>query len=440
MVQEPRERAIRSLLDTDLYKLTMQAAVLDHYPDTMVSYSFKNRTPEKKLNQDAFDWIKEQITLLGSLSFSTEEINYLRSTVKQLPERYLKFLDTLKLSPEDQVQLEYSPESQDFKAKIKGLWVETILYEIPILALVSEAYFRFVDTDWDYRGQEECAEAKALQLLEFGCAFSEFGTRRRRSFKAQELVMRGLVAGDVKYQSSAAAKVGSGLRGTSNVYFAWKFGIPPIGTVAHEWMMGIAAVSQDYKTANLQAMEKWRATMGDANVGVALTDTFGTDAFLKVFTPKLANIYAGVRQDSGDPLVFVEKIAKFYDEYGIDKSKKVVVFSDSLDVEACKTYKKATDKADMLCSFGVGTFFTNDFHSLTPPHHKSTPLNIVIKLSSANGKPAIKISDNLGKNTGDKATVEKVKLELGYIERAWVGGDEEKRWNESDETASELSS
>ncbi|KAK9322525.1 Quinolinate phosphoribosyl transferase [Lipomyces orientalis] len=440
MLQPHPERAVFSLLDTDLYKLTMQAAVLDHYPNTPVSYSFKNRTPQKKLNQAAFDWLQAQINLLGSLSFSPEEINYLRSTVKQLPERYLVFLETFKLSPKDHVQLEYDLETQDVKAKIKGLWVDTILYEIPILALVSEAYFKFVDTDWDYGGQEASAETKSLELLNFGCAFSEFGTRRRRSFKAQELVMRGLVAGDVKYQSSPAAKVGSGLRGTSNVYFAWKFGIPPIGTVAHEWMMGIAAVSQDYWNANLLAMDKWRATMGDANVGVALTDTFGTDAFLRVFTPKLANIYAGVRQDSGDPLMFLDKIAKFYDEHDIDKSKKVVVFSDSLDIEACKKYKIATEKAGMLCSFGVGTFFTNDFHSLTPPHKKSTPLNIVIKLSSANGKPAIKVSDNLGKNTGDKATVERVKHELGYIERSWAGGDEEKRWNELDETASELSS
>ncbi|KAK9462222.1 Quinolinate phosphoribosyl transferase [Lipomyces oligophaga] len=435
------ERAIPSLLDTDLYKITMQAAVLDHYPDTIVTYSLKNRTPEKKLNSSAFEWLKEQVGLLGTLTFSDDEIAYLRSNVKQLPERYFVYLETFQLHPDTQVTLVFDETTHDLKAKIKGLWVETILYEIPLLALVSEAYFKFVDTDWDYTDQTERAETKASQLLSFGCAFSEFGTRRRRSFKAQDLVLHGLMAGEVKYQASANAKISAGLRGTSNVYFARKFGIPPIGTVAHEWMMGIAAVTQDYLNANSVAMEQWRKTMGDNHVGVALTDTFGTDAFLKNFTPKLASIYTGVRQDSGDPLVFLDRIAKYYDNIGIDKSHKIIVFSDSLDVLSCKKYKNATDKVGMLSSFGVGTYFTNDFYNLTPPHKKSTPLNIVVKLSSADGKPAIKISDNLGKNTGDKQTVERVKSILGYTERQWAGGDEDKRWDESDhETASELSS
>ncbi|KAK7206367.1 nicotinate phosphoribosyltransferase [Myxozyma melibiosi] len=431
MAQSAPERAIKSLLDTDLYKLTMQAAVLDHHPDIVVSYTFRNRTPEKKLNKEAFDWVSEQVKLLGSLAFTKDELTYLRSNVKQLPGRYLAFLETFRLNPDKQVFLSYNPATQETSARIEGLWVETILYEIPLLALISEAYFKFVDTDWDYSGQEARAEEKALELLSFGCAFSEFGTRRRRSFKAQEIVMRGLVAGDVKYQSSSDANVSAGLKGTSNVYFAWKFGILPIGTVAHEWIMGIAAITQDYSNANLLAMEQWRSTMGDRNVGVALTDTFGTDAFLKVFTPKLASIYSGVRQDSGDPLVFLEKVARFYDEKGIDKSKKVIVFSDSLDVESCKKYKAATDKAGMLCSFGVGTFFTSERlpHPLAP-HKKSTPLNIVVKLASANGNPAVKISDNLGKNMGDKATVQRVKEELGYVERNWAGGDEDKRWQD----------
>ncbi|KAK9469531.1 Quinolinate phosphoribosyl transferase [Lipomyces arxii] len=423
------ERIITSLLDTDLYKLTMQAAVLDHYPNTMVSYRFKNRTPEKKLNQKAFDWLQGQIRLFGELKFTTEEIEYLRTTVKQLPERYLEFLKTFTLSPKDEVQLTFDAATGDFKARIKGLWVNTILYEIPVLALLSEAYFKFVETDWNYDGQEEKAKKKAISLLEFGCAFSEFGTRRRRSFKAQDIVMRGLVEGDLSYKSGATAIPSAGLRGTSNVYFARQYGLLPIGTVAHEWMMAIAAVSQDYKNANVLAMEQWRSTMGDANVGVALTDTFGTDAFLRDFPRRLAKIYAGVRQDSGDPLLYIEKVSKFYDSVGIDKSTKVIVFSDSLDLEACKKYKAATDKAGMLCSFGVGTFFTNDFYNLKPPHKKSTPLNIVIKLSSAGGKPAIKISDNLGKNMGDKVTVERVKRELGYVERTWTAGEEDKRWN-----------
>ncbi|KAK9458104.1 Quinolinate phosphoribosyl transferase [Dipodascopsis uninucleata] len=422
------EQTIKSLLDTDLYKLTMQAAVLEDYSKAEVSYKLNNRTHEKKFNKEAFEWLEYQFKLLGTLRFRRDEIDFLERAVPQLSDNYLKYLETFKLNPDEQLIVDFNIATGDINIEVKGLWVETIIYEIPVLALISEAYFRFVDTNWNLERQVERAEEKAIILLENECSFSEFGTRRRRSLETQDLVMQGLISGYVKYKGSDAYRSFVGLRGTSNVYFAKKYNLTPIGTVAHEWIMGIAAATQDYVNANRIAMEKWRQTMGDQYVGVALTDTFGTDAFLKSFTYELASVYAGVRQDSGDPLLFIKKIAKFYDSIGIDKSKKVIVFSDSLDIAACKKYKQATENVGMLCSFGVGTFLTNDFCTLTSPHVKSTPLNIVIKLSSVGDKPAIKISDNLGKNTGDEATVEKVKHQLGYIEREWEGGDEDKRW------------
>ena len=341
---------------------------------------------------------------------------------------------------------------------MKGLWVETILYEIPLLALTSEAYFRFMDKDWIYDGQEEKAYGKGMKLLEAGCIVSEFGTRRRRDYHTQALVFRGLVK--AKKEGEKTGLSGK-ISGTSNVHLAMRFGIPPIGTVAHEWFMGVAAITGDYENATVTALSYWVGCFGEGVLGIALTDTFGTPAFLRAFRqpiPKLttitpgaaasgteiqeqeksqtktfAEVFTGVRQDSGDPARFVKTMREFYDKEGI-KDKKTIVFSDSLNIELCLEYKKISDKAGFLSTFGVGTFFTNDFVQQSTGK-KSVPLNIVIKLSSANGNAAVKISDNIGKNTGDKATVEKVKKELGYVEKDWEQGDETTRWGTEDDFA-----
>lgn len=339
---------------------------------------------------------------------------------------------------------------------IKGLWVETILYEIPLLALTSEAYFRFMDTDWDYDGQEEKAFGKGMKLLENGCVVSEFGTRRRRDYHTQALVFRGLVK--AKKEGEKTGLPGK-ISGTSNVHLAMRFNIPPIGTVAHEWFMGIAAITQDYETATRRALSYWSGCFGEGVLGIALTDTFGTPAFLDAFAQKLpdlsaippwpasdlaafaenpnsktfAQTFAGVRQDSGDPADFVKLMRQFYDQQGI-KEQKTIVFSDSLNIELCLEYKKIAEEAGFQPTFGIGTYLTNDFvHKGTDK--KSTPLNIVIKLSSANSHPAVKISDNVGKNTGDKSTVEKVKQLLGYVEKDWGLGDEATRWGKEGESA-----
>jgi nicotinate phosphoribosyltransferase len=220
----------------------------------------------------------------------------------------------------------------------------------------------------------------------------------------------------------------------------------PIGTVAHEWFMGIAALTNDYKGATQEALRRWVGCFGPGVLGVALTDTFGTPAFLEAFgkqidylpdTPNVppeaakssktyADVFTGVRQDSGDPTEFVKLMRRWYDEKGI-KEKKTIVFSDSLNIEKCIEYKKVAEEAGFQPTFGVGTYLTNDFTSLNTGK-KSAPLNIVIKISSAAGNPAVKISDNIGKNTGDKVKVEQVKRELGYVEHEWKEGDETARW------------
>jgi nicotinate phosphoribosyltransferase len=196
--------------------------------------------------------------------------------VSYLPKRYIEYLATFKLDPETQVIIDYDESTRDLAIKVHGLWVETIIYEIPLLALISEAYFSFIDTDWNFDGQRELAAAKAKSLLDNGCVFSEFGTRRRRSLKAQDLVLQGI------HDAVASHEKGKQLyRGTSNVYFAKKYDVKPVGTVAHEWMMGIAAYTQDYEHANKIAMDHWINTVGPSASGFALTDTFGTDNFLK---------------------------------------------------------------------------------------------------------------------------------------------------------------
>jgi nicotinate phosphoribosyltransferase len=340
----------------------------------------------------------------------------LRKQCDYLTPEYLTFLKEFHLRPREQVTTTFHPIGEDTGSdsdlgdtdiKIQGTWVDTILYEIPILALTSEAYFRFMDTDWNYEGQEEKAKEKGLKLLEAGCVTSEFGTRRRRDYHTQSLVFSGLVA--ASKEASARGDKGK-LAGTSNVHLAMRFGLSPVGTVAHEWFMGTASILGDYAKATEEALRLWVSCFG-TKLSIALTDTFGTTEFLKAFglpvrpveggfssetfqkpdgTMKTyAEAFAGVRQDSGDPAEYAKMIKDYYLSQGITEPK-TIVFSDSLDIEKCIEYKKVAEDQGLNPTFGVGTFLTNDFVHLSTGT-KSVPLNIVIKLSSAAGRPAIKI-------------------------------------------------
>ncbi|KAB8302596.1 hypothetical protein EYC80_005971 [Monilinia laxa] len=457
-----------SFLDTDLYKLTMQCAVLKYFSDVRVTYAFKNRTPEKKLSRAAFRWLQLQISKLGNIALKDEEYRFLKNTCTYLNQPYLNFLKEFRLDPRNQIEATFVADDDRGKDEdlgevnlvVKGLWLDTILYEIPLLALTSEAYFRFMDTDWTYEGQEEKAYDKGISLLEAGCIVSEFGTRRRRDYHTQALVFRGLVKAK---KAGEERNLTGKISGTSNVHLAMRFGIPPIGTVAHEWFMGVAAITDDYRSATATALSYWIGCFGQGVLGIALTDTFGTKDFLRAFSQKIpslttatsgaaatltsaatlttggtsstlppldatgdktneniptfAQAFTGVRQDSGDPASFVKKMRQFYDEQGI-KDKKTIVFSDSLDVDLCIKYKQIAEESGFQPTFGVEI---------------DAPLNIVIKLSSADGRPAIKISDNIGKNMGDESTVLRVKKDLGYVEEEWQGGDETTRWGKEGE-------
>lgn len=347
------------------------------------------------------------------MAVTDEELAFLRANCAYLDDQYLHFLSTFRLKPSRQLTLSFhlthdtgsDDDRGDFHIHTEGLWLDTILYEIPLLALVSEAYFKFVETDWTHHGQVDKAYHKARVLLEGGCIFSEFGSRRRRDYHTQDLVLQGLR----KAAEEGATSGWTGkLAGTSNVHFAMKYNLVPIGTVAHEWFMGVAAITDNYESANETALEYWTATFGAGVLGIALTDTFGTPTFLKAFQKQMpavttaipgrattlasaaastnidavqsmasteppmqaplngnpsppktyAEVFTGVRQDSGDPLEFVRMMRDFYDKQGI-RDKKTIVFSDSLNLELCFKYKLAAEEAGFQPTFGVGTFFTS---------------------------------------------------------------------------------
>ena len=302
---------------------------------------------------------------MSGVTIQDDELKYLRKQCPFLSQAYLDFLKAFRFRPSEHVSLRFdatpSEDSSfgDVHITIRGLWIDTILYEIPLLALTSEAFFKFCDTDWDYEGQEEAAYRKGCKMLASGIVFSEFGTRRRRDYRTQDLVMKGL--------AGATKEPGSGkLTGTSNVHFAMKYGVAPVGTVAHEWFMGIAAATNDYETASEKAMEYWIGCFGEGVLGIALTDTFGTPVFLRAFSKPAMNgssgrsyaeVFGGVRQDSGDPEEYIKMMRDYYDKIGI--KDKTIIFSDSLTVDRCKKYKSLAASYGFTSSFGIGTHLTS---------------------------------------------------------------------------------
>lgn len=420
----PDASPIRSILDTDLYKLTMQQAVLRHYPRTRVTYKFTNRSAkEMKFTRAAVDRIRTHIGNLVHLKLEADERAWLEQTCPYLRRDYLDYLAAFRFNPANQVSVDFvarEGESGDLSLKVQGTWSDVIFYEVPLMAIVSEVYFSTVDTEWSLEGQFEQAQRKASQLTSAGIRYSEFGTRRRRSYQTHRLVLEGLVAGD----AAASSTVGK-LLGTSNVHFAHLFDLVPIGTVAHEWTMAVAAL-EGYAHSNLTALQLWDAVYSPPDfvpnspthdLTIALTDTFSTNVFWADLLDNPAGVeiakrWRGLRQDSGDSKAFAQKALQAYRSIGVDPKTKVVIYSDGLDVERCLELAQYSKDIGIGAGFGVGTSFTNDFRK-HGSEDKSKPLNIVIKLDSVEGKPVVKISDELTKNTGDPAEVLAVKRRFG---------------------------
>ncbi|KAG5642056.1 hypothetical protein DXG03_003727 [Asterophora parasitica] len=399
-----------SILDTDLYKLTMQQAVLHQFPDVQATYRFTNRDKNTLFSRQCIERFRTAVSQFTDLALTTEEHEWLRTACPYFTPSYLAFLAAYRYKPE-QVRITFVPVSADgllgnVEIEAFGPWVDTILWEVPLMASLSESYFNSVMTDWNYDSQEQSAYEKGCALLKAGCAFSEFGTRRRRSYLTQDILLKSLVRASRDVQETTGR-----LSGTSNVHFAHKYGLTPIGTIAHEWFMGVAAL-KGYEGANNVALDLWERVYPDSTL-IALTDTFSTDAFFKDFTsdPERVRRWNGLRQDSGDPFAFGPRVKAMYESLGIDPREKIIVYSDALNVEkAIRLQKQANELGLQKASFGIGTFLTNDFKTASSGGtEKSKALNMVIKLSSVNDRPCIKISDDLTKNTGDKSTVEHVK-------------------------------
>lgn len=372
---ENKKHIITSLLDTDLYKFTMQQTVLHQFPHANeVEYHFKCRTPNINLADHIIE-INNEIDQLCTLSFQEEELKYLSSLRFMKPD-YIAFLKIFKLQREYINVVELN--NGEIDVLIKGPWLHTILFEIYVLSIINEIYFRHLTTD--LQKSYEIGTINLFNKIELiknkiNFYFSDFGTRRRYSKEWHEFVIKTLKERCPQFT------------GTSNVYFAMKYNLVPIGTMAHEYLQACQALGPRLRDSQKFALEKWvQEYRGD--LGIALTDVIGIDAFLKDFDLYFCKLFDGVRHDSGDPFEWGDKILEHYSKMKINPKTKNFVFSDGL------TFNKAIDlnhyfKDKVNTFFGIGTNLTNDVGY--------EPLNIVLKITKCNGQDVAKLSDSPGK-------------------------------------------
>lgn len=382
---------IHSLLDTDLYKFTMLQVVLHKFPQTHSVYHFRCRNLEDTEYPltDILDDLNHQLDLLCQLKFKEDELQYLRSL------RFIKsdFVDYLELF---QLKRRFIKATIDNEGRlditIEGPMVQAMMFEIFVLAIVNELYFSRIRTPEVRAEGERRLKAKIELLKQYDASqdpndppflVSDFGTRRRYSFDWQKHV--------VEEFNKVAPHV---FRGTSNVYLAKELGITPIGTMAHEFLQAFQALDVRLRNFQKAALETWvQEYRGD--LGIALTDVVGMDAFLRDFDLYFAKLFDGLRHDSGDPYEWGDKAYAHYKKLKIDSKTKMLTFSDGLNLEkAWKLHQYFKDRFQV--SFGIGTNLTNDMGQ--------TPLNIVLKLVECNRQSVAKISDSPGKTMTDNDT------------------------------------
>lgn len=382
------KQIINSLLDTDLYKLTMMNYVLELFPKVISTYRFKNRGSQR-FNQKFIIELQKQINSLANLKLTDKEYFYLKKEYSYLTHGFIEYLRNFRYNPAN-IIIKLTKDN-NLSLEFKGTWLDKILLEVPLMAIISELYFTIIDTEWNYKEQEKRAYEKIKKLSEAGCSFVEMGTRRRRSFKIQDIVIREFVRYSKENDNST-------FLGTSNIYFAKKYGIKCYGSQAHE-ITQAAQVLNSYNHCNYYAMENWLKVFPNLQIGTALTDTITVDAFLEDFNKKLSTLYGSVRQDSGCEYVFTDKMIKHYKKMVIDPQEKTIIFSNGLNVDKAIKIKKYC-KNKIKSSFGIGTYFSNEGFS-------NPALNIVIKLWSINGRPVVKLGDDgIGKENGDPKAVE----------------------------------
>ena len=373
---------ISSLLDTDLYKFSMMQVVLHHYPAAQVEYRFKCRNPGVDL-VPYIEEIRAELEALCSLRFTNDELDYLRSW-RFIKSDFIDFLALFHLNAK-YVQIEPSAAANgEIEIRIVGPWLHTILFEVPLLAIVNEVYFRNTQPKLDLEEGRRRLRDKIALLRDTpdynGCRIADYGTRRRFSRQWQEEVVTALRDG-----------LAEQLTGTSNVWLARQLDLRPLGTLAHEYLQAHQALGPRLRDSQVAALETWaKEYRGD--LGIALSDVYGLSAFLRDFDMYFCKLFDGTRHDSGDPFEWGERVLAHYRANRVDPSSKVLVFSDGLDIpKVMQLYAHFRGRCQL--AFGVGTNLTNDVGP--------TPLNIVIKMVRCNGQPVAKLSDSPGKNMCD---------------------------------------
>lgn len=391
-------RIINHFTDDDLYKFTMCCAVIDNFPRAQVKYTFSDRN--NTVYPPGFSAaVSAQIEALEDITITDAEIEFMKKSCPFIPDWFFTFLRGYRY---DRHQARARQDSAGhLLIEFEGSWSDTILLEVKVLAIVSELYYELTgQTDkLDYERHYERTYEKGRRLLEAGCAFSDMGMRRRASYRAQDVAVKALA------DSYHASHLLPGrFVGTSNVHLAMKYGLKPIGTMAHEIIAAIAGMYGP-QMANHLAMNAWRHTYRGA-LGTFLYDTYGWRIFSLNFSEDFACMFKGLRVDSGDNFEQMKLIEDKYRSLGIDPRTKQIIFSNGLNVdEAIQIQKEAANHC--IPSFGIGTHFTNDFPGLKP-------MNIVIKLTAAKiteswpfYNETCKLSEDAGKHTGNIEVVKR---------------------------------
>lgn len=393
---------ITHFTDDDLYKFTMCAAVVENYPRTQVRYRFTDR--DNTVYPTGFaDELRQQINMLENVTITDEEIQFMQRRCSYIPMWFYSYLKGFRYDRRCTKVMQDS--DGHLHVEIEGYWSSTILMEVKVLAIISELYYIMTGQEkhLDYDAYRLSSMEKARKLITAGCIFSDFGTRRRASFTAQDTVIKTMK----KYHDAGN---GPGrFVGTSNVYFAMKYDLTPIGTMAHEFICAIAGMYGP-QMANHIAMDIWRKTYRGA-LGTFLYDTYGWRIFSLNFSEDYANMFKGLRVDSGNNKEQLQLIVDKYRSLNIDPRTKQIVFSNGLDVDKAIEIQQY---ASGVCqpSFGIGTHFTNDFPDIKP-------MNIVIKLLEVKITESwpfycqtCKLSEDKGKYTGEKTVVDHFKQTL----------------------------
>ena len=387
---------IQSVLDTDLYKFTTSYAYSKLYPRAYGQFRFIDRG-KTTYPQGFAEELKKEIQEMSKLALTKDEASFLSRELPYLPPTYIDFVRGFRFDPEE-VKVEQDAEGH-LSIIAEGLLYRVTLWETPILALVSELYYKILGAQPDMEYTERTIISKARKLAEHGITFSMFGMRRRFSAAIEDRVTELLKEHAAGY-----------LFGTSNVYYAYKHGLRVSGTHPHEWIQFHGAMF-GYKMANYMAMEDW-INVYDGDLGTVLTDTYTTDVFMRNFSKKHAMLFTSLRHDSGDPLLFTDKAIARYKELRVDPTIKYIIFSDGLDPE------RAIEIADYCkgrigATFGIGTNLSNDVGN------DVRPMNIVMKLwkckmtEKERWHPCIKLSDVDGKHTGEPAEIRLAQETLG---------------------------